>query len=317
MSTYIARRLLQMIPLLLGISIVTYAVIRAAPGDPARLLADPERVSAAQMEAMREQLGLNDPLPIQYLKTMRGLLSGDLRSFKTHRPVLAMIGERLPTTLTLTGLSLLFGVTVGLAIGIVQALRPYSRVDDAGSLITLFGFAVPDFWMALTLISIFAVRLGWLPASGIRPAQASGWDPRDVAPHLVLPTIVLSIGATAGIARYTRSSMLEALGQDFVRLARAKGLRERQVVVRHALRNSLLPVITLLGFYLPFLLGGAVVVETIFALPGIGRLAFDSITSRDYPVLLTVNMLAAVTVLVGNLFADVGYALADPRIRYE
>jgi len=176
---------------------------------------------------------------------------------------------------------------------------------------------VPDFWLALTLISVFAVRLGWLPASGIRPPQASGWDPRDVAPHLVLPTIVLSIGATAGIARYTRSSMLEALGQDFVRMARAKGLREHQVVVRHALRNSLLPVITLLGFYLPFLLGGAVVVETIFALPGIGRLAFDSITSRDYPVLLTVNLLGAVTVLIGNLLADLGYALADPRIRYE
>ena len=176
---------------------------------------------------------------------------------------------------------------------------------------------MPDFWLALTLISVFAVRLGWLPASGIRPPQASGWDPRDVVPHLVLPTIVLSIGAMAGIARYTRSSMLEALGQDFVRMARAKGLRERQVVVRHALRNSLLPVITLLGFYLPFLLGGAVVVETIFALPGIGRLAFDSITSRDYPVLLTVNLLGAVIVLIGNLLADIGYALADPRIRYE
>jgi peptide/nickel transport system permease protein len=317
MGTFIARRLLQMIPLLFGISVVTYAVIRAAPGDPARLLADPERVTSAQMAAMREQLGLNDPLPIQYLKTMRGLLTGDLRSFKTHRPVLSMIGERLPTTLILTSLALIFGVTVGLAIGIAQALRPYSRVDDAGSLVTLFGFAVPDFWLALTLISVFAVRLGWLPASGIRPPQASGWDPRELAPHLVLPTIVLSIGSMAGIARYTRSSMLEALGQDFVRLARAKGLRERQVVVRHALRNSLLPVITLLGFYLPFLLGGAVVVETIFALPGIGRLAFDSITSRDYPVLLTVNMLGAITVLIGNLLADIGYALVDPRIRYE
>jgi peptide/nickel transport system permease protein len=317
MTTFIIRRLLQMIPLLFGISIVTYAVIRAAPGDPARLLADPARVTAVQLAAEREQLGLNDPLPIQYLKTMRGLLTGDLRSFKTHRPVLSMIGERLPTTLTLTALALIFGVAAGLAIGIVQALRPYSRVDDAGALITLFGFAVPDFWLALTLISIFAVRLGWLPASGIRPPQVSGWNPREVAPYLVLPTFVLGVGSMAGIARYTRSSMLEALGQDFVRLARAKGLRESQVVVRHALRNSLLPLITLLGFYLPFLLGGAVVVETIFALPGIGRLAFDSITSRDYPVLLTVNMLAAVTVLIGNLFADIGYALADPRIRYE
>jgi peptide/nickel transport system permease protein len=317
MSAYIVRRLLQMIPLLIGISIVTYAVIRAAPGDPARLLADPERVTAAQLEAMHEQLGLDDPLPIQYVKTMRSLLTGDLRSFKTHRPVLSMIGERLPTTLMLTGLALTFGVTVGMTIGIAQALRPHSRADDALSLVTLFGYAVPDFWLALTLISVFAVRLGWLPASGIRPPQASGWDPRDVVPHLIMPTLVLGIGAMAGIARYTRSSMLEALGQDFVRLARAKGFRERQVVARHALRNSLLPVITLLGFYLPFLLGGAVVVETIFALPGIGRLAFDSIASRDYPVLLTVNLLGAITVLVGNLLADIAYALADPRIRYD
>jgi peptide/nickel transport system permease protein len=316
MTTYIARRLVQMIPLLFGISVVTYAVIRAAPGDPARLLADPERVTAAQLAAEREQLGLNDPLPLQYLKTMRGLLTGDLRSFKTHRPVLSMIGERLPTTLTLAGLALVCSVVFGLAIGIVQALRPYSRVDDAGTLVTLFAFAVPDFWLALTLISIFAVRLGWLPASGIRSPAATGWNPREIAPHLILPTFVLGIGSMAGVARYTRSSMLEALGHDFVRLARAKGLRERQVVVRHALRNSLLPVITLLGFYLPFLLGGAVVVETIFALPGIGRLALDSVTSRDYPVLLTVNLLGAVTVLVGNLLADIGYALADPRIRY-
>ncbi|HKG24324.1 MAG TPA: ABC transporter permease [Thermomicrobiales bacterium] len=316
MTIYIARRLLLMIPLLFGISVVSYAVIRFAPGDPARLLADPERVSAAQLAAAREQMGLNDPLPIQYLKTMRSLATGDLRSFKTHRPVLAMIGERLPTTLTLTALALVCSVVFGLTIGIVQSLRPYSRVDDAGTLVSLFGFSVPDFWLALTLIGIFAVRLGWLPASGIRPPQTDGWNPRDVAPHLVLPTFVLSASTMAGIARYTRSAMLEALGQDFVRLARAKGLRERQVVVRHALRNSLLPVITLLGFYVPFLLGGAVVVETIFALPGIGRLALDSVASRDYPVLLTINVLGALTVLVGNLLADVGYALADPRIRY-
>src|SRR5262249_23590138 len=157
---------------------------------------------------------------------------------------------------------------------------------------------------------------GGVPAGGPAPPQATGWNPREVAPHLILPTFVLGIGSMAGVARYTRSSMLGALGQDFVQLARAKGLRERQVVVRHALRNSLLPVITLLGFYVPFLLGGAVVVESIFALPGVGRLALDAVASRDYPILWTVNLLGAVTVLVGNLLADIGYALADPRIRY-
>jgi peptide/nickel transport system permease protein len=317
MSRYIARRLLLMVPLLFGISIVSYAVIRFAPGDPARLLADPERVTAEQLAAAREQLGLNDSLPIQYLKTMRSLATGDLRSYKTHRPVLAMIWERMPTTLTLGGLSLLFGVTTGLLIGIAQALRPHGPGDDAGTLLSLFGFAVPDFWLALTLISVFAVRLNWLPASGIRPANVSGWNPVAVAPHLVLPTVVLGTGLMAGVARYTRSAMLDALGQDYVRLARAKGLRERAVVVRHALRNSLLPVITLLGFYVPFLLGGAVVVETIFALPGVGRLALDSVFIRDYPVILTINLLGAVAVLVGNLLADIGYAVADPRIRYK
>lgn len=176
---------------------------------------------------------------------------------------------------------------------------------------------MPDFWLALTLISVFAVRLDWLPASGIRPAGSSSWDPREMGPHLVLPTVVLGTGLMAGVARYTRSAMLEALGQDYVRVARAKGLRKRVVIVRHALRNSLLPVITLLGFYLPILLGGAVVVETIFALPGVGRLALDAVASRDYPVLLTINLLGAVAVLVGNLVTDIGYAVADPRIRHR
>ncbi len=317
MSNYVTRRLLLMIPLLFGISVVSYAIIRFAPGDPARILADPERVTTQQLAAAREQLGLNDPLPIQYAKTMRSLATGDLRSFKTRRPVLAMIQERLPTTLTLGGLALLFGLTFGLAIGIAQSLRPYSGVDNAGNVVSLFGFAVPDFWLALTLISVFAVRLDWLPASGIRPAGESGWNPVDVGPHLVLPTIVLGSGLMAGVARYTRSAMLEALNQDYVRMARAKGLRERAVVVQHALRNSLLPVITLLGFYVPFLVGGAVVVETIFALPGVGRLALDSVFIRDYPVILTINLLGAMAVLVGNLLADIGYAVADPRIRYK
>jgi peptide/nickel transport system permease protein len=317
MSRYIVRRLLLMIPLLFGISLISFAIIRFAPGDPARLLADPERVTAAQLAATREELGLNDPVPIQYLKMMRGLATGNLRSYRTHQPVLTMIGERLPTTLTISGLALLFGISFGLAGGIIQSLRPHGRVDAAGTVVTLFGFAVPDFWLALTLISLFAVRLGWLPASGIRPAGAGGWHPLAMAPHLVLPTLVLGTGLMAGVARYTRSSMLEALAQDYVRVARAKGLRERAIVTRHALRNSLLPVITLIGVYFPFLLGGAVVVETIFALPGIGRLALDAVTSRDYPVLLTINMLGAAAVLVGNLLADIGYALADPRIRYR
>jgi peptide/nickel transport system permease protein len=316
-SRYILQRLVIMIPLLFGISVISYAIIRLAPGDPARLLADPEQVTAAQLAAAREELGLNDPLPVQYLKTMSALVTGDLISFRTRQPVLTMIGERLPTTLTLGGLALLFGVSVGLAIGLVQSFRAYSKLDDAGTLVSLFGFAIPDFWLALMLILVFAVRLDWLPVSGIRPVGATGWNPLEMAPHLVLPTVVLGTGLLASVARYTRSAMLEALDQDYVRTARAKGLREQVVIVRHALRNSLLPVITLLGFYLPFLLGGAVVIETIFALPGVGRLALDSVFIRDYPVILSINMMGAVAVLLGNLLADIGYAAVDPRIRYR
>jgi peptide/nickel transport system permease protein len=179
----------------------------------------------------------------------------------------------------------------------------------------LFGFAVPAFWLALMLMLIFSVRLDWLPASGIRPTNTSGWNPLVVAPYLVLPTLVLSTNLIASVARYTRSSMLDTMNQDFLRTARAKGLSERAVTVRHALRNSLLPVITLLGVQIPYLLGGTVAIESIFALPGIGRLALDSVIARDYPVILTINLFVAILVLVGNLLADIAYGIADPRVR--
>jgi len=312
---YILRRLLIMVPLLFGISVVSYGIITFAPGDPALLLADPEQITAEQLAAARESLGLDDPLPVRYVKTMKSLFLGDLRSFRTRQPVLEMIVDRMPTTLTLGMLAILFGFTFGITIGVLQALKPYSKLDDLGTFLSLVGFAVPNFWLALMLILLFAVRLGWLPVSGIRPVGSTSWNPIEMAPHLVLPTIVLGSGLMASIARYTRSSMLEALDQDYVLAARAKGLPERLVIIRHALRNSMLPVITLLGFYVPFLIGGAAVVETIFALPGVGRLALDSVFIRDYPVILSVNVMGAVAVLLGNLLSDIGYAVVDPRIR--
>jgi peptide/nickel transport system permease protein len=315
MSGRLVQRVLMLVPMLIGISIISYGIIRAAPGDPTRLLADPEMLTAEQMAATRVQLGLDKPLPVQYVKTMQALLTGDLRSYKTRQPVLSMIGERLPTTLILTSLVLVFGFGFGIVLGVIQAVRPYSRLDDVLTVLSLFGFAVPAFWLALMLMLLFSVRLDWLPASGIRPTNATGWDPRQIAPYLVLPTIVLGTNLLAGVARYTRSSMLDALGQDYVRTARAKGVRDRAVILSHALRNSLLPVITLLGVQIPFLLGGSVAVESIFALPGIGRLALDSVVVRDYPVILTINVMIAVFVLVGNLLADLAYGLADPRVR--
>jgi peptide/nickel transport system permease protein len=301
--------------MLIGISIISYGIIRLAPGDPTRVLADPEMLTTEQMEALRVQLGLDQSIPVQYLKTMQSLMTGDLLSFKTRQPVVEMIGERLPATLMLSACVLIVGFTLGIITGVLQALRPNSRLDDILTFFSLFGFAVPAFWLALMLMLIFSVRLDWLPASGIRPTNTSGWDPRQIWPYLVLPTFVLSTNLLASVARYTRSSMLETLNQDYLRTARAKGLNEWVVTVRHALRNSLLPVITLLGVQIPYLLGGTVAIETIFALPGVGRLALDSVISRDYPVILTINIFVATFVLIGNLLADIAYGFADPRVR--
>ncbi len=315
MSRHILQRIIMLIPMLIGISMISYGIIRLAPGDPTRMLADPEMLTTEQMQALHAQLGLDQPIPVQYLRTMQALLTGELISFKTRQPVMEMIGERLPTTIGLATSVLIIGFSLGMVVGVLQALRPNSRLDDVLTFISLFGFAVPTFWLALMMILIFSVRLDWLPTSGIRPTNTSGWDPLAVAPYLVLPTFVLATNILASVARYTRSSMLETMGQDYLRTARAKGLSERVVTIRHALRNSLLPVITLLGVQIPYLLGGTVAVETIFALPGVGRLALDSVISRDYPVILAINLFVAVLVLIGNLLTDIAYGLADPRVR--
>ena len=316
MGRYILRRTAFMVPLLVGISLISYAIVRFAPGDPTRLLVDPEHATAEQFASLRQELGLDDPLPVQYVKTMKALLTGELRSFKTRQRVIEIVWERLPVTVLLGGFSLLLATLAGVTIGAVQALRASSPLDEVGTVVSLVGFSVPSFWLALMFIMLFAVRLHWLPVSGIRPVGATGWNLIEMAPYLVMPTIVLGTTLLASIARYTRSSMLEALAQDFVRTARAKGLPQRRVITRHALRNSLLPVITLIGLFLPVLVGGAVVVETIFAIPGIGRLGLESVFIRDYPVILSINVMGAAAVLAGNLLADVAYALADPRIRF-
>jgi len=305
-----------MIPLVIGVSALSYAIIVFAPGDPATLLVDREQMTAETYTAMRVELGLDDNGAVRYLKTMRSLFTGELRSFRTKQRVIDAIGERVPTTLTIGILSILFGLIFGTVIGIVQATRPYSRLDDLGTVVSLTGFSIPHFWFALMLIMLFGVRLHWLPVSGIRPIGASDYNPVAMAPYLVMPTVVLGTGLLAYVARFVRSSMLEALNQDYIRTARAKGLRERIVLVRHALRNSLLPVITIAGFILPLLIGGAVIVENVFALPGMGRLAVDAVFARDYPVILTVTIFSAIAVIVGNLISDILYAVADPRIRY-
>ena len=315
MGGHILRRILMLIPMIIGISIISYAIIRLAPGDPTRVLADPELLTSEQMAQMRVDLGLDQPLPVQYVKTMESLFTGNLRSFKTRETVFSMIQQRMPTTLMLTGVVLLFGFTVGIVCGVIQALRPGSLLDEIMTFFSLIGFATPAFWLALMLVLVFSVKLHWLPATGIRPVRSTSWSPLVVWRYLVLPTLVLGMNQVATVTRYTRAAMIEAMAQDYVRTARSKGLTARVIVLRHALRNSLLPVITLLGVQIPLLLGGSIAIESIFALPGIGRLALDSVTVRDYPVILTINVMVAIFVLVGNLLSDIAYGLADPRTR--
>lgn len=303
--------------MLFGISVISYAVVRLAPGDPAALLVDFTQLSPEQQAEVRRSLGLEDPLPIQYAKMMGALLTGQLTSFRTGQSTLQMVAETAPTTLTLVFLAVATGVAVGVAFGVLSALRPYGAADNALSVTALFGLSVPQFWLGLILIFVFAETLGWLPAAGIRPVGSSTYDPLEMAPFVVLPTLVLASGMIAAMTRYTRSAMLETLGQDFVRTARGKGLSERRVVVAHALRNSLITVVTLTGVLIPILLSGSVVVESVFAVPGMGRLAVSAALTRDYPVVITTNLLAAAMVLLSNILTDFAYTVVDPRIRVD
>ena len=321
MIRYIVRRVLLSIPLLWALATATFFVVRMAPGDPLAIYYNPE-IDPAVMETIRARLGLDQPLHIQYGKWLVALAQGELGvSFSHHRPVADVLAEAIPNTLILTGASLLLIMVVGVLLGVVSAVRQYSWVDHVTTLGALFVYSMPGFWLGLMLIIIFSLKLGLLPASQMqsvgsefmsRPEQ---W--LDRARHLVLPVFVLGIASAASVARFTRGSLLEVIRQDYVRTARAKGLSERRVIFRHALVNALIPVITLLGLYFPFLLSGAVVTETIFAWPGMGRVTVGAIFARDYPVVMATNLVAGVMVVAGNLLADVLYAVVDPRIRYE
>jgi peptide/nickel transport system permease protein len=314
MTRYVIRRLVEAIPVVLIITFLAFVLVQLAPGDPVSLLVDVNSLTPAQLENVRAHLGLNEPLPVQYTKMIGSLLVGDLRSIRTGQPTTAMVLEALPTTLVLMFWALLTGMLAGLAFGVVSALRPYSALDNVVTVVALAGISVPHFWLALTLVLVFSETLGWLPASGVRPLGASGGNPLEGIPYWILPTVVMGSGVAAVFTRYARSAMLETLHQDYVRTARSKGLSEPRVVVGHALRNSLITVVTLVGVYVPILLSGAVIVETVFALPGIGRLAVTGAMLRDYPVVLTTTLVAVVAVLLSNLVTDIAYTVVDPRV---
>ncbi|MCK9276113.1 MAG: ABC transporter permease [Syntrophales bacterium] len=322
MTRYIARRLLTMIPLLVGITIICFAVIHLAPGSPTDLQTDLNpRVSAEAKERLRALYNLDKPIYEQYILWLKKLAVLDLgESFSPdHRPVIDKITERLPVTITINALSMMLIIIVAIPIGVLSAVHRDTLFDRITAIFVFVGFAVPTFWLALLLMILFGVNLGWLPISGIRslnfeylpPWQAS-WD---VIKHLILPVLLSAFGGLAGLSRYMRSNMLEVIRQDYITTARAKGLSERIVIYKHALRNALLPVITILGLSVPTLIGGSVIFETIFAIPGMGQLFYMSVMSRDYPVVMGILFIGAILTLVGNLIADVSYAVADPRIR--
>lgn len=323
MSRFLVRRLLQMVPLLIGISILSFLVIRLAPGDPTSVYIDPNKPppSAEDMARLRADLGLDQPVPVQYVHWLTNAVQGDLGfSLSGRRPVTEELDERLPNTLLLGLASLVLTLIVSIPIGILSAVYRYTLLDYVITLLSFAGLSIPGFVVALFLIQFFAVENRWLPSTGMRDVRENyeGWrEVQDIARHLVLPAIALSAASIARWARYQRSSLLEVLNQDYIRTARAKGVRERGVLRVHALRNALLPMITLGGLSIPQLVSGAFIIEYVFGWPGMGRLAVNAALKRDYPVIMGVTMVSALFIVVGNFLADVAYHWADPRIRYE
>ncbi len=306
MYQYIARRLLLTVPVIFGVAILVFSIIRLIPGDPARAIAGVQ-ASPEFIQQVRARYRLDEPLPVQFGIFLGDLARGELgRSTFSRRPVATEIGERFPRTFLLAMTALVIATIVGVSAGIVSATRRNSMFDNVSMLFALVGVAAPVFWMALMLQLLFAVNMRILPATGI-----GTWR------HLVLPSITLGMASAGLMARITRSSMLEVLRQDFITTARAKGLNERFVIYKHALKNALIPVVTVMGLQFGILLGGAVLTETVFAWPGIGRLLVDSILRRDYPVVQGTVMLMAFLFVIINLVVDITYAFLDPRIHYQ
>ena len=323
MLGYALRRLVFAIPLLFGITLISFVVIHLAPGDPVeQQLGDMSVQSSAQsMKLLREIYGLDQPLHVQYWSWLKRVVRLDFgRSFAPDaRPVLDKIAERLPITLLLNIVEMLIIVAVAVPIGVTSATRQYSTFDKVTTIFVFIGFATPDFWLALLLQILFGVQLGWRPISGLRlpvseylPFWKQQWD---FVSHLILPITVATFGGLAGFSRYMRQSMLEVIRQDYIQSARAKGLAEHVVIGKHALRNALLPIVTVLGLSLPGLIGGSVIVESIFAIPGMGQLMVQAVYERDYPVIMGNLVIVSTITLVANLFADLTYSVVDPRIR--
>ena len=323
MRHFIIKRLIHIIPMLIGISIISFSVMHLAPGSPVdqSTTLNP-KVSLEAKEKLIAQYGLDKPLAIQYLSWVRRMVVFDFgTSYRDGRKVIVKIAERIPITLLINILSILLILIIAIPIGVSSAVREGSLYDRSMTVFVFIGFAIPGFWLGLILMSFFGIRLGILPIQGIVSLDFESLSNIgkffDIAKHLILPVFVSGFAGLAGMSRYTRNNMLEVLGKDYIRTARAKGLPEKDVIYRHGLKNAFLPIITILGLSVPGLIGGSVIFESIFGIPGMGRLFYESVMSRDYPVIMAVLVIGALLTLIGNLLADVSYSLVDPRIRHE
>jgi peptide/nickel transport system permease protein len=318
MASFVLRRLFQLFITLVGISIISWVIITQAPGSPIALTLDP-KVSPKIIEQMMKNYDLDKPIYQQYALWLKKLFTGKLYSFKDGRPVMEKIGERIWNTLFLNAVATLIIFSLAIPLGVFSARRQYSFLDNLGTFGAYLGISIPSFWLAYLLI-LATVKLFGYPVLGMRSFVTEDFTTMEIVMdrlwHLMLPSIILAIGGIAGLSRYTRSSMLEVVRQDYVRTAKAKGLPEETVFYKHALRNALLPIITIFGFLIPDLIGGSIIMESVFAWPGIGRLSYQAVLARDYPVVMTILTISAVLTLIGNFVADILYAVVDPRIRY-
>jgi peptide/nickel transport system permease protein len=315
---YLARRAIFLVPLLIGLSMLMFLLIHAAPGDPALAMMGERAASNPEyVEQVRKNLGLDKPLPVQYVYWLRRIvLHGDLGRAYTfnNKPVMTLIGERFWSTIQLQVIALFLGLAIAVPVGIISATRQYSTIDNTVTVGSFLGLALPNFWLALLLQIWIGVELGWLPV--ISTGQANAEFPERIK-YFIMPVLVLCLPNIAYFARFMRSSMLEVINQDYVTVARAKGLDKRVVLYRHALRNALIPMVTVVGLQLPRILGGAVIIEQIFAWPGMGTLAITAVRGRDYPTIMAINLIGAIAIVFSNLIADVLYAWIDPRIKYS
>ncbi|MBI3090956.1 MAG: ABC transporter permease [Candidatus Tectomicrobia bacterium] len=319
MSSYLIRRILQSIPVLIGITVLSFAMVHIAPGSPMGQYLDP-KVPQKVVEQWEKNFHLDKPLHVQYWHWLRDFVSGDLKSFKDGQPVITKILQRLPATILLNVVATIIIFSLAIPLGVFSATRQYSAADHIFTFFAFLGISLPSFWIAYMLILLVVQGFG-LPVLGARTFGLVELAPMaglaDRLWHLVLPATIAAITGIASLSRYMRGSMLEVNRQDYIRTAQAKGLSEQDVRYRHAMRNALLPIVTIFGFLIPSLIGGSVIIESIFAWPGIGRLGYQAVLSRDYPVIMTLNTISAVLVLAGNLVADVLYAWVDPRIQYR